>query len=470
MVGLSIRFDLGRYHATPWGANVNDAVPEWPPSPWRLLRAIYSASRTDIRLAARREAVDRALGTLVASGPPAYELPAALAGHTRHYMPKVSYSPLHRDATTKILDGFMALDPVSELRAWWEASLDEEAAAALAEAVRSLAYLGRSESLCSATLLDGEEPGSIGALPLELVADPDEGNELVDLLCPATNQSLEMLTVSVTELRSRRHLVPPGAQRVTYAVRHQPACRPPRRTAREPQAPQVAVFRLTGGSRPAITEAVALGQALRSAVQSRYGAANDRAASPTFSGRNGDSPRSDQHLHAHYLAAPEDHGARVDRLFVWAPEGFGPREIAALTGVTYIKLHESAERLPCVLAALGVPEELQIPPVLGRARAWRSLTPFGLLRHPKVRGGQAVDTPEDQVRAELRRRGGLPEPEEIVFDHGSWHRFRSSKVGTSRLQRARLYGVRLRFAKPVQGPIAIGALSHYGLGVMRPDD
>src|SRR5262245_53464131 len=146
MVGISIRFDFGRYHATLWGANVNDAVPEWPPSPWRLLRGIYSASRTDVRLVALREAVDRALSALMTSGPPTYELPAAAAAHTRHYMPKASYSPLDRDETTKVLDGFMALDPRDELRVWWDVRLDEEAAGALAAAVRSLAYLGRSES------------------------------------------------------------------------------------------------------------------------------------------------------------------------------------------------------------------------------------------------------------------------------------------------------------------------------------
>ena len=42
MIGLSIRFPAGRFHATPWGRHVNEEAPEWPPSPWRLLRALVA--------------------------------------------------------------------------------------------------------------------------------------------------------------------------------------------------------------------------------------------------------------------------------------------------------------------------------------------------------------------------------------------------------------------------------------------
>ncbi|HET7930920.1 MAG TPA: type I-U CRISPR-associated protein Cas5/Cas6, partial [Rhodanobacteraceae bacterium] len=34
-------FPLGRFHATPWAVNpFDDPHGEWPPSPWRLARAI----------------------------------------------------------------------------------------------------------------------------------------------------------------------------------------------------------------------------------------------------------------------------------------------------------------------------------------------------------------------------------------------------------------------------------------------
>ena len=43
---LVVRFVLGRYHATPWGRHVNEGQVELPPSPWRLLRALYAVWKT----------------------------------------------------------------------------------------------------------------------------------------------------------------------------------------------------------------------------------------------------------------------------------------------------------------------------------------------------------------------------------------------------------------------------------------
>ena len=42
MLAIRFLFPAGRYHATPWGRHVNEADVEWPPSPWRLLRALIA--------------------------------------------------------------------------------------------------------------------------------------------------------------------------------------------------------------------------------------------------------------------------------------------------------------------------------------------------------------------------------------------------------------------------------------------
>ena len=43
---LAIRFPLRRYHANPWDRAVNEGASEWPPSPWRLLRALVATWHT----------------------------------------------------------------------------------------------------------------------------------------------------------------------------------------------------------------------------------------------------------------------------------------------------------------------------------------------------------------------------------------------------------------------------------------
>ena len=42
MPTIILHFPAGRYHATPWGNHVNEGIIEWPPSPWRLLRALLA--------------------------------------------------------------------------------------------------------------------------------------------------------------------------------------------------------------------------------------------------------------------------------------------------------------------------------------------------------------------------------------------------------------------------------------------
>jgi CRISPR-associated protein Csb2 len=467
VVGLAIRFELGRYHANPWGAHVNDAATEWPPSPWRLVRALYGIARTNVGLSKGRAAIDRALEALIGGSPPVFELPPCTPAHTRHYMPKASYSALRPGETEKVIDAFAAVDPNAELRAWWDVALDAEAADALSMAARSLGYLGRSESVCSARLITGAAPDHGSAAPVDALAEVSDDSDLIELLCPEPGASLDTIAVSVTELRKARRLAPPGTRRVTYAV---PGAQRAPKTAsvhKPARRPTLALIRLEGPQRPAIMDAVAVGQALRSALQHVFGRQNKGTTSPTFSGRAGEEARTDQHRHAHYLALPGPHGRRVERLVVWAPEGFGPREVEALGAVTYLSMHGIQERMPAALGALGRTDELDLPELLGPARSWQSLTPFGLVRHPKMRGGRVLDSPEDQVRRELAHRN-LPEPVSIELIPGSWHRFRSSKAGTSRLDRASVFGVRLSFTAPLRGPVVLGAFSHFGLGVLVP--
>lgn len=467
MVGLAIRFDLGRYHANPWGSHVNEATTEWPPSPWRLMRALYSTARTNVTLEGQRDAIDRALQALIDAPPPVFVLPPAMPAHTRHYMPLSSYSALHARDRSKVLDGFLAVDPQAEMSVWWDTALDAETADALAGLARRLSYLGRSESVCSARMLSGVAPNQISAAPAASLDTADGTWELADLLCPRRSEPLENLAVSVAGLRKSRRLLPAGAERVTYAVARSEPVISQHRSPSHSEVPTLALLRLRGSARPAITESVAVGQALRKALQSIYGDRNAGETSPTFSGRHGDEPRNDQHRHAHYLSLPDAEGPRVDRLVVWAPEGFRPKEVEALAGVSYLQMYEIPEHMQTALAALATESSMNLKSLIGPARSWRSLTPFGLVRHPKQRRGELLDAPGDQVRRELALRK-FPEPERVDLERGSWHRFRSHKTGQSRLQRTSVFGVRLQFSEPVPGPIALGAFSHYGLGLFTP--
>src|SRR6266498_3573524 len=113
MIAISLRFLAGRYHATPWGRHVNEAAVEWPPSPWRILRALVAVWKRTLPWLRQDEVepILRALGT-----PPEFVLPPASTGHTRHYMPWFKKGP---DDRTLVFDAFVVLPREATLLAHW---------------------------------------------------------------------------------------------------------------------------------------------------------------------------------------------------------------------------------------------------------------------------------------------------------------------------------------------------------------
>src|ERR1700676_3171843 len=93
---IRLTFPGGQYHATPWGRHVNEGVPEWPPSPWRFLRALVAAWKRTCPGIPEQQ-VRSILAALV--DPPVFPLPPHRVPHTRHAMPinviARNYKPSH---------------------------------------------------------------------------------------------------------------------------------------------------------------------------------------------------------------------------------------------------------------------------------------------------------------------------------------------------------------------------------------
>ena len=158
-VTADFEFTAGRYHATPWDAHVNEGRVEWPPSPWRLLRAFAAVGFTKLGWDDGQPPTAAAslLGRLAAA-PPAYRLPATTESHTRHYMPS-------REGATrksvKVLDAFLLLGPDPAERTlrvrWPGVRLPPAEEELLGRLLGSLGYLGRAESWVEARRVDEPE-------------------------------------------------------------------------------------------------------------------------------------------------------------------------------------------------------------------------------------------------------------------------------------------------------------------------
>lgn len=470
MIAISIRFLAGRFHATPWGHQVNEGEVEWPPSPWRILRALCAAWIRHEREAVSDEAFLSLLARL--AEPPLYALPEARPAHTRHYMPWRKQGEMQ---TTLVLDTFVAPGREAELYAIWPgAELSVEERKLLARLLRHVGYFGRAESWAELRLV--EDPPVCNARPLSELdsAGPDESE--ARLLAADGPPDLVALLLETLDMRRAGRSIPPRTRWVRYArpaeILHPQSRRKARVSAGIP-GPALARYALHAAARTPVRFTLFFAEDARRALLSR---AEGRSA--VFSGREAGAPRQDGHRHAFYLPEDVDGDGRLDHLTVYSPEGFGLAERRALESFRVLLRHGKGCDQHLLLETLAPLDSCDPRSSLcaGLSTEWVSATPFCLLRHPKRNG---KDGPVAQLRLELARRG-LPEPLEMDMlprpprgpQSLEWRHFRRRRetqppaVDARSLQTA--FGFRLRFDRPVRGPIALGYACHFGLGLFVP--
>jgi CRISPR-associated protein Csb2 len=486
VVTLAIELLAGRYHATSWDHHVNEGVAEWPPSPWRLVRALAAAGHK-LDPALPRELGERVIGALLA--PPAYAVPPATTGHTRHYMPT-------DDRPTKVFDAFVAAGGALEVH-WPEAELGPDDERVLDRLLAALTYLGRAESwvevrrvarptaplnCCPAP--DGDHrmwavqpPGDYAAWRRGFAAGQEGLPRKQQRVAP--DAWWDVIHLDTGALYRDGWSRPPGTVVVPY--RFEPRALPRRSRAGSGPLPTAARFAVASAVLPRLTQALSVGDRLRQALIKHEGL---DAPTSVFVGRTADGAPGGAHDHACYLASDDDADGAIDHLVVHARRGFDAGARRALERVRRVWGHGGHD-LELVLVGLGDPADLGAlrrdavatarSPLLGRARVWESHTPFVPPRHAKLRGGVLRDGPVDQVARLLAARGLPPaeiepiEARELSEPRPSpaleWGRFQRVRWrGGGRRGSDRGLGLRLRFARPVQGPIALGYGAYQGLG------
>lgn len=464
MTVVAYRFIAGRYHATPWGAHVNEGLVEWPPSPFRLLRALVATGFSRFGWT-RIEGAARELLQLLASAPPAYALPNGTSGHTRHYMPPF------KGNTTKVLDTFLRFPTGSALYVRYGTALPDSSKKLLASLLRAQPYLGRAEAWVEAELLAkapenlawleaATQPPGPGFERVELLAseDPDiyeawrtsfvareveqrekeqqskaaaKGKVLKGLTKGERAKVEERVPRDVVDallqdtgaLRKEGWSQPPGTRWVGYFRPGEalvPRVGPPPR--RESQArPTTALLALSSDTSnaevfPPMAEAVRRLDAIHDALVRLSDSGT--GPSPCFTGRlDGKAIRD----HQHTTLVPLALGKRKDRLdhvLVHCPMGFDERARAALFGLRKTWAKDLPD-LFLTIAGLGALDAFaQTVPLVRAARVFRSATPFVPSRFLKARG---KDSLAFQVQRELGFLG-LPAATEVQIEiaEGEW--------------------------------------------------
>lgn len=518
MLSLSFHFIAGKYHATRWGYNVNEGAVEWPPSPWRIMRALVSAWKSgacdipDLNACSAGGCGDAACGDGSACDIPCsdawalisdmaahdvvFQLPPASVSHTRHYMPL-------GDSTTKVIDAFVAVEPGEAVVATWR-KVDPTGGQIriLENLARNVRYLGRAESWCDvrvtphngtgcSTIERGSKTstpsptgclhGSYNCAPIgDGHATPPTDGEMVDVLAPAPGITLKQLCVTTAELHGRNMLYPPSSRLVRYvrpagslSVQH-------RRGTIPPVPPDIHVLRytMTGRVRPRVTETVGVGDLVRKSAMSVNGRRNSGKVSSILSGKNEDGlPRRDGHAHAFFLPTDEDADGVLDHVTIVSREAMTGDVLESFAGISMVRY--PGKWFGLSFFGRGNIGDFDDIPILQLDRVWASVTPFVMnLHHRKDRRGGYARDPEGAIRREIQARFGASAAIKKVLIVGDGKSRMLDGRGRRLVEFRRnrrdglpgfgAYDVRIEFKEPFRGPLSLGHASHYGLGLFIP--
>lgn len=225
---------------------------------------------------------------------------------------------------------------------------------------------------------------------------------------------------------------------------------------------QGAILALFGSWQPPATMTVPVAERVRFALMR---ACRERVPWQ-ISGKDDEGRPRIGHDHLFFVpfASERARAGAIDRILLWARNGFEPATLAAIEAVTrgggWLRIG-SRPRLRLEVLTVGHSTGLPVT-LIGPARVWRSATPFVPPRYCRARRGELRDTPEQQL-VEFARACVGTRPCELNRVEGEHWPYYVQQLRHHR-RRPGAAGWILHFAEPVCGPLVFGGDSHYGLG------
>ncbi len=496
-------FPLGRFHATPWRVNpFDDAYGEWPPSPWRLVRAVVARWYQY-----RREAIgDFDVGELdglvaaLCGSSYRFHLPErALRGSPlRQYQPvEFGWNPKAKNksgmrsySTSLVQDNYWSVPEGDEDAVLWFIDGDrwsQDLLLVLDCCIERIVYFGRAETFTRINRCD--KPFSISAnCPVEATPNSPDAVRVLAPLPEASRSDVERVTGDPVMTGT----VPPGA-RIMFAQRPpRPVARSVVRAAPQKDAPQLIHLAIGWHVAPEPRATVRMTERFRSAVLREliglktggapcgWGKADRsvREQIELMAGKDADGqPLRGDHRHAEFFVWWQD--GKPTRLIVWrATVPFDHGEQAAIWKAARADLswQVAAQRDdPWRLRLVPLDCSVPAPPGFNgdASKEWLSMTPYVPPRH-HLRGGKprATETIEAQVRRELMLRHVCSGNDvDVEVGETEWvavHLPRRHAEERQFLGDRRGYRLRLGFRVPVTGPLRLGHSASFGLGLFAP--
>ncbi|MEZ6032661.1 MAG: type I-U CRISPR-associated protein Csb2 [Planctomycetaceae bacterium] len=426
------RFQLGRFHATRWNQNpFEDRHGEWPPSPWRLLRALaarwfqYSRETGDEDATKRDDLLQR-----LASEVPTFVLPPSTwrgePAPRQYHKTEVGWTDasakaaaVRKPKSTLTVDHFRAVAPEEGvLWRWSSLDLTAEQRSLLNALLTRTLYFGRAEAWCTFRVTDDTPV----VASCELSATDRTGSPVL-VPDPNVPLNIDLLLASTDDAAFKGRQIPPGTQWFYARLpRVPPTKAKPKLPNKRPHPVQLIQFAVGGRVYPPLAQWVRVTERFRGTVlrhatrivtdgavqffsdlwkkgDEKHRAWRDEIK--LLSGKDGEGKPLKDHQHSFFGLWPDENG-QPTRLIVWRVTPFNPIEVRAILNASDEELSwrfpnrltsqaEANSRDEWRVRLVPLPTEVApLPGMIGsriESTCWESLVPFVPPNRNRFRSG-----------------------------------------------------------------------------------
>lgn len=494
MFAVNIEFCNGTYHGNMWGKHINEGRVDYPPSNWRVIRALISVQK-QLYGDTKDEVVYPILKKLATNFPKYYLDPNATEGCLKHYIPTNKSSS--KGLKNLIFDTFVSAKHCQII--WSNIRLIDDEKRILTELFENMYYLGRVESRCIITTITDKKHKKPNCVPYgtdgtdNTMEITNNNMEAISILTPKASafypkERINSVFVTVKSLYKHSLKMPPGSKQILYIRKKistdttvtSPVITPIQETYKN----NINFIRYAVRNRKIpITNALNLCKSVRTACMSDYGYQNNNKTTYLFSGKDKNGKPLRGNIHAIFI--PEyDSGsypAYITHITVWSPKQMmGKKELHTLFHLNKIygyKYHPEMPILELEYDMSGVMNDNRKLPMFSSGKKYISSTPFILPYFLKYRknDNKPKITIKELIKKEIKNRYPdiysylknikIEDSENTTIQGVLLSDFHTNKTRGTHNPGKNPYKITLEFAKLVRGPIMLGYASHMGLGM-----
>lgn len=459
MIVIKIKFEANRYNATPWQNNVNENIPEWPPSIYRLYRAIIDSWKRKYINSKDKIAKDNIMKIfeILTHVNPYYKIPEYTQSYTVSYMNVKTNTNLSKSDSALIYNPFIYIKDC--LYIVFNVDIDNESREILNKVLSGINFLGRSESWVSISLTD--EKIECNFIPSE------NGPFYVPVATKVDEKWLENMEKTTSD--TVKSNLPKTMKIVRYDFINR--IDTVHRNYEIKSSIKSVMYQLSTTSLPSIYDTIMISDKIHKLLLSKSIKFNVNNLEK-FSGRNNDGTPLKGNRHMYILPIDLNNDGKIDHILLKGKENLNPEEIKVINNINLLYIKADEIRLTPIQYYASNNHLIN----KFRSKYWISETPVVFSRHYKKNKGTFYNWIYNELVREFKFHSIITEEDEIEnveliksIEKNNrnyyWLNYKRSRKDDPERNG---YGFKIVFKNKISGPFAIGYAAHYGLGLFMP--